>query len=125
MRFAIVPLLSAAAMMILPLGISEASADDAILSYNTNCRQCHVTAEGDHRLGPSLHCVIGREAGTTDFPGYSSSMKGAGFTWDEETLDRFIENVDAVVPGTNMRPFPGVRDADERKLIIEHLKASC
>jgi cytochrome c len=118
--------------MILPMaaGLSLLSgpavaqdAEDAKLAFNNQCRKCHVTKEGDNRLGPSLFGVIGREAGSVPGFAYSSAMKNAGIAWDEETLDRYIENPDAVVPGNRMKPYPGVDSAEERAKIIAHLKA--
>jgi cytochrome c len=82
-----------------------------------------VTKEGDNRLGPSLHDVLGREAGSSSGFAYSSAMKNADIVWDEQTLDAYIENPDAVVPGNRMKPYPGVPSAEERAKIIAHLKA--
>jgi len=104
------------------LAQDDGSAREAQLAFNNHCRTCHVTAEGDNRLGPSLHGVVGREAGSAPGFAYSSAMANADLVWDEETLDRFIENPDAVVPGNNMKPFTGVADAEERARIIAHLK---
>jgi cytochrome c len=95
----------------------------AQLAFNNHCRTCHVTDEGDHRLGPSLYGVIGRDAGSAPGFGYSSAMADAGIVWDEATIERFITNPEAVVPGNNMKPFTGVADAAERAKIIAHLKA--
>jgi cytochrome c len=97
--------------------------EEAQLAFNNHCRTCHTTEEGDHRLGPSLHNVIGREAGSLPDAGYSSAMANADVVWDEETLERFIENPDAVVPGNNMKPYSGITSAEERAKIIAYLKA--
>ena len=45
--------------------------------FNNLCRTCHSTKEGDNRLGPHLHRIIGRKAGSLPNYGYSSAMKGA------------------------------------------------
>ena len=37
-----------------------------------------------NRLGPNLHNIIGRKAGSLQNYGYSSAMTGAGFVWDKE-----------------------------------------
>ena len=50
-------------------------------------------------------------------------MADSGIVWDAATIDRFITNPDAVVPGNNMKPFTGVSDAEERAKIIAHLEA--
>ena len=46
-------------------------------TFNNACRTCHTTKEGDNRLGPNLHNIIGRKAGSLQNYGYSSAMKGA------------------------------------------------
>jgi cytochrome c len=105
------------------LAQDQVDPEAAQLAFNNHCRTCHTTKEGDNRLGPSLHGVIGREAGSAPGFGYSSAMKDAGITWDEQTLDRYIENPEAVVPGNNMKPYSGITDPAERAKIIAHLKA--
>jgi cytochrome c len=93
-------------------------------AFNNHCRTCHSAKEGDNRLGPSLAGIIGAKAGTRPgYANYSGAMKGAGITWDEATLDRFIANPDEVVPNNNMKPFKGVPDAAVRKRIIAAMKS--
>ena len=119
-------LILAAALALLSgaaLAQEDGAAREAQLAFNNHCRTCHVTKEGDHRLGPSLYDVIGREAGSVPGFGYSSAMQNADIVWDEETLDRYIENPDAVVPGNNMKPYTGISDPEERAKIIAHLEA--
>jgi cytochrome c len=93
-------------------------------AFNNNCRTCHSWKEGDNRLGPSLHGVYGRKAGSLQGYNYSQSMKSAKITWDDATLDKFISNPDSVVPNNNMKPFTGVGDAATRGKIIEFLKSN-
>jgi cytochrome c len=91
------------------------------LAFNNACRTCHSTNEGDNRLGPSLHDIIGRKAGSLPDFGYTSAMKQADLVWDKSTLDRFIANPDQVVPGNRMKPFGGIASADERAKIVGFL----
>jgi len=93
-------------------------------AFNNACRTCHMVKEGDNRLGPNLHNVVGRKAGSLPDYGYSSAMKEAGFVWDEEKLDRFIANPDEIVPGNNMKPYGGLASGDDRKTIIGFLAQS-
>ena len=93
-------------------------------AFNNACRTCHMVREGDNRLGPNLHKVVGRKAGSLPDYGFSSAMKEAGFVWDEEKLDRFIANPDEVVPGNSMKPFGGLASGGERKKIIAFLAQS-
>jgi cytochrome c len=98
--------------------------EDGQLVFNNACRTCHTLKEGDNRLGPNLHKIIGRKAGSLPDYGYSSSMKNAGLVWDKNNLDRFIANPDQVVSGHTMRPYGGVASAEDRAKIIAYLEAS-
>jgi cytochrome c len=100
------------------------SAADSELTFNNVCRTCHTLKEGDNRLGPNLHNIIGRKAGSVPDYGYSSAMKDADLTWDKATLDRFIANPDQVVPGNKMKPYGGLTSAEERAKIIAFLEAN-
>jgi cytochrome c len=98
--------------------------DDAQLAFNNACRTCHTLREGDNRLGPTLHKIIGRRAGSLPNYGYSSAMKDADLVWDKATLDRFIANPDQVVSGNSMKPYGGLNSAEERAKIIAFLEAN-
>jgi cytochrome c len=106
-----------------PAGTSS-TAEDGQLAFNNACRTCHTLREGDNRLGPTLHNVIGRKAGTVPGYGYSSAMADAGIVWDRGTLDRFIANPDEVVRGNNVKPYGGIASAEERARILAYLEAS-
>jgi cytochrome c len=99
------------------------SAPEGQILFNNACRTCHTLREGDNRLGPNLHKVVGRKAGSLPNYGYSSALKGADITWDKAALDRFIANPDQVVSGHNMKPYGGLASADERAKIIAFLEA--
>ncbi|MGH6917532.1 MAG: c-type cytochrome [Geminicoccaceae bacterium] len=123
-RTAVLPLAAALALLSgAALAQDDGAAREAQLAFNNHCRTCHVTDEGDNRLGPSLHGIIGREAGSTPGFAYSAAMANADIVWDEATLDRFIANPDAVVSGHSMKPYTGITDAGERARIIAFLEA--
>jgi cytochrome c len=111
-----------AVILLLSAAAAAQDGEEGQLAFNNSCRTCHTTDEGDHRLGPSLHDIVGREAGAATGFGYSSAMADADVVWDEETLDGFIENPDAVVPGNRMKPYAGVASAEDRAKIIAYLK---
>ena len=117
-----------ALMLALPSALPQASqgTEDASgqQAFNNACRTCHMAKEGDNRLGPNLHKIIGRKAGSLPDYGFSSAMKEAGFVWDEEKLDLFMANPDEVVPGNNMKPYGGLSSSDDRKKIIAFLAQS-
>ena len=112
---------SPAALPQVSQGAADASGQQA---FNNACRTCHVMREGDNRLGPNLHKIIGRKAGSLPNYGYSSAMKEAGFVWDKEKLDRFIANPDEVVSGNSMKPYNGIASSDDRTKIIAFLAQS-
>jgi cytochrome c len=55
-------------------------------------------------------------------PGYnfSPALKAANITWDEQTLDKFLENPSADVHGTKM--VVSVPSAEHRRDIIAYLE---
>jgi cytochrome c len=109
------------ALLAFALAAPAAHADEA--AFNNSCRTCHSTKESDNRVGPSLHSIVGRKAGTAPgYNAYSQGLRNSGITWDEATLDKFIENPDSVIPNNNMKPFKGVPDKAVRAKIIDFLK---
>lgn len=85
------------------------------------CKACHATEEGKNKIGPSLHGVVGREAGAVDGYKYSSAMADSGLVWDEETLDAFLEKPKDVISKTKMT-FAGLRKEEDRADVIAYLK---
>ena len=83
---------------------SKPDIENGKATFNTMCGICHsVQAEGGPIEGPNLLGVVGRKAGTLpDFPRYSPALKASGFTWKKKTLDKFLSNPMAEVPGTIM-----------------------
>jgi cytochrome c len=73
-------------------------------TFNTMCAVCHSVQEtGGPNLGPNLLGLVGRKAGTQpQFAGYSEALKACGITWSKKTLDTFLVNPGAKVPGTLM-----------------------
>jgi cytochrome c len=82
------------------------------------CQACHSVDDND--LGPRHRGVVGRRAGSVPDYSYSPALKNSGLTWDESTLDRWLTNPSALVPGTKM--FFKIDDAQARADIIAYLE---
>ena len=91
--------------------------------FSIQCASCHSPKPGEwHRLGPNLHGVIGRAAGSAPGMKYSPPFLRAmeGKVWDAELLDRWLANPQSLARGTTMvysEPDPG-----KRRAIIEYLQ---
>src|SRR5580700_5671170 len=81
------------------------------------CQACHSIDDND--LGPKHRGVVGRRAGSVADYNYSMALKNSGLTWDPTTLDRWLSNPSALVPGTKM--YFTIADAQSRADIIAYL----
>jgi cytochrome c len=116
-------LLAAAALALAAMPAIAQDNNAGQLLFNNACRTCHTLRQGDNRLGPNLHGIIGRKAGSVaNFP-YSEAMKSSDIVWDDSALLRFIEDPEAVVSGNGMKPYTGVRSAEDRAKIVAFLKS--
>ncbi|MFT3821383.1 MAG: c-type cytochrome [Rubrivivax sp.] len=84
------------------------------------CVACHAIEA--NRTGPQ-HCgLFGRRAGTAPgYEAYSQALRDSRIVWDARTLDRFLRDPMAAVPGTTMG-YAGVKDDAERAALIEWLR---
>jgi cytochrome c len=87
-------------------------------SLYQGCESCHSLNEND--VGPKHRGVVGRKAGSVADYAYSPALKNSGVTWDEASLNRWLINPSAMVPGTKM--FFKIDDAKSRADIIAYLK---
>ncbi len=86
--------------------------------FRANCALCHSAEpnDGGGAQGPSLQGVFGRAAATGgEFP-YTQVLRDSGLSWDAATLDRFLTNPSAVVPGSAM-VIPVPNDTDRANVV--------
>ena len=89
------------------------------------CMACHSVEEGQNRVGPSLHGIVGRDVASVEDYSYSDAMLawGEGKTWDAELLSTYLEDPRGVVEGTKMI-FAGLDDEEDRQNVIAYLDAT-
>jgi cytochrome c len=86
--------------------------------FERRCTGCHAMDE--NREGPQLRTVYGRKAGSVAGFLYSAKLKSSGLTWNPETLDQWLTDPDAMVPGNDMS-FATPK-ATDRKDVIAYLQ---
>jgi cytochrome c len=117
-----------AAMILLAASAARAEGDAARgQRVFQRCYSCHSVDPAEVNLqGPNLAGILGRRAGTLPGFEYSDAMRGAGregLVWSEETLDRYVIDPQAMVPGTAMGPVRIANPADRADLIA-YLKSA-
>ena len=105
------------------------------------CAICHSLLPGDHRTGPSLHCILGSRIAAQPGFRYSTAMRTAQLNsafgpyepevWTRETLTAYVMDP-ALTFGNTRMPFPGLLATvpddqvfDVTLALIGHLEQSC
>ena len=82
------------------------------------CTDCHSLDQND--VGPRHRGVFGRKAGSLPDYSYSDALKSSNIVWNEETLDKWLTDPQAFVPGVKM--FFHLNSAQDRADVIAFLK---
>ena len=83
-----------------------------------DCMLCHSLDRNE--FGPRHRGVFGRKAAALPDYDYSPALKASNLVWDEATLDKWLTDPSALVPGTKM--IFSVDDAQDRADVIAFLK---
>jgi cytochrome c len=82
--------------------------------FEKRCSGCHSLTQ--NHQGPHLQGVYGRTAGTAEGYAYSPALKKARIVWDEQSLEKWLTDPDAFIPGNNM-DFQLARPQEHRDVI--------
>jgi cytochrome c len=85
--------------------------------YGERCTACHALDED--RIGPHHRGVVGRKAGGAAGYDYSAALAGASFIWTAMSLDAWLADPQALVPGQRMEA--NVLDPQDRADLIAYL----
>jgi cytochrome c len=103
------------------MSLPEAKPVDGAALFKQQCATCHTTNASDPaRQGPTLFNIVGREAGTIEGFRYSAGFATAKFKWDEQKLDQWLTNPQAMIPGAVM-PYRQAK-SEIRIAIVSYLK---
>jgi cytochrome c len=88
------------------------------------CKACHDVEAGlPHKVGPNLHGMFGRKAGTAEGFKYTDALVKSGIVWTPETMDAWLKQPGALVPGNGMA-FAGIANDADRASLVAWLMAN-
>lgn len=89
----------------------------------SKCQSCHsIEAGGANGIGPNLHGAMGGSVAAHPGFGYSAELKAHGGKWDWDTMNAWLKNPKAYVPGTKMS-FAGLSKIEDRAAIAMYLNS--
>jgi cytochrome c len=107
-------------VLLIPVAVRAADTAAGQAAY-ARCKICHtLEAGGRSPVGPNLHGVFGRKAGTLEGYSYSAAMKNSGIVWDDETLAKYLRDPRGSMPGNKMA-FPGIKNDAEMANLLAYL----
>jgi cytochrome c len=114
-------LLAVGAAFLFGSGAASAADPEAGAKVFKKCAACHTLEQGKKKVGPSLFGIIGRKAGGMEGFNYSKQMRESGVTWDEATLNKYLEDPKGYIKGNRMS-FAGLKKPADREDVIAYLK---
>ncbi|HEY7641812.1 MAG TPA: PQQ-dependent sugar dehydrogenase [Steroidobacteraceae bacterium] len=104
------------------LTIEPVSESTAAVQFATACSGCHRINDGfSHRMGPDLYGLLDRGVARAEhYDAYTPALEKLGGRWDEQRLDEFLRDPQAVAPGTSMT-FAGIADDRQRAELVDYL----
>lgn len=119
--------IGAASVLIVGMAVTAASAQSGDAArgqrvFNMQCKACHTVEKGGASMvGPNLHGVFGRKAGTAAGFESSDAMKKSDIVWDDATIADYSRDPKGKVPATKM-VFNGVKNAGQLADLVAYLK---
>lgn len=102
--------------------IEPVAGSNASVQFATSCSGCHRIHDGfAHRLGPDLYGLLDRKiASAKNYDAYTPALEKLGGEWNEQRLNEFLRDPQAVAPGTSMA-FPGIPDDKQRAELVDYV----
>lgn len=99
--------------------VGDASKGEKVFN---KCKTCHTVEEGGaNKIGPNLHGLWGRTAGTLEGFKFSQAMTDYAVVWGDDTLPPFMKDPRGTVTGTKMT-FAGIKSDKQMADLMAYLK---
>ena len=109
---------SALSLAVAQAGLAAGDPEPGQRLYESRCGACHSL--NANRVGPRHRGIFGRCAGAIPDYVYSQALQNSSVVWSQNTLERWLENPEALIPGQRM--YFRVSAAADRASIIAYLK---